>query len=129
MRSVAFRNVALGALALVAAYELGARTARGQVGQQFEGANAWIGSVAVNRVVYSGAGGHPLALGPPVPGQAPILATYSGVGGPPYVITADGKWLYWSGVGDWQVLADFSTVGATAAQHATFGQIKAKYAH
>src|SRR5262245_24535312 len=80
MRSATFRNIALGTLALAAAYHLGARTATGQSGPVVETAGIFgpqgNGVLAVSgRVVYKGdLNGQSGAALPPIPGSSRVVA-------------------------------------------------------
>ena len=133
MRSTTFRNVALGILAIVAAYQLGAQSAMGQTGG-IECAYSASNVVAViDHQLYAWVpeGNDPvhgliLPVGAPIPGSAPAIACSEHV-----IVLADGS--IYQAVGttfattQWVLVNQFPS-GVTPVTRATFGQIKAKYA-
>jgi len=126
MRSTTFRNIALGILALAAAYDLGAQSARAQVGPFFRVLNA-------SNPLTVESGGQVFYLdksGPPIwrqPSSVPPVPAGSLLAGDPgtYVAQDGAAWFPISGDA-WQSLP-LPGSGPVPVQRSTFGALKSRY--
>lgn len=123
-RSAAFRNVALGILALALAYSVGRASplsvSPGAGTVYYAGGNYF--AAVVGRTLYVNGAPH----GGPIPGTAAAVAIGPGVGYEPLVMLADGD-VWFSFNGGWQYQGNALGAAPTGAARATFGQVKARY--
>jgi hypothetical protein len=134
MKSSTFRNLAVGALALTAAYLAGASSTHAQTGSIFDCAGgSWVNGspefeAVVGRFAYTWPGGGnanqataTLDCTAPIPGSAPVIACTTH-----YVLLGDDT-VYQTDGAHWTLVGGFP-FGATPVQTETLGRLKSRFA-